>query len=140
MKKAVDILAKLLLVLIAIGAWGLIAVYVYWPAGIQYKIDLLRSLLIAATALVGFAGIFLIKIVRDGGRFVTEFGMSEKKMKNLRVFVSWSVVVGFMAILVMMFYFIIYEMPLIIMAWVLFIVQLELFILPLVFSRILVLR
>ena len=140
MKKAVDILARLLLVLIAIGAWGLIAVYVYWPAGIEYKIDLLRSLLIAATALVGFTGIFLIKIVRDRERLVSEFGISEKRIRNLRVFVSWSAIMGFMAILVMMFYFIVYAMPLIIAAWVLFIVQLELFILPLVFSRILVLR
>lgn len=140
MKKAVDILARVFLVLIAIGAWGLIAVYIYWPVGMEYKISLIRSLLIASTALVGFTGIFLIKIIRDGERFVREFGMSERRIKNLRVFVSWSVIVGFLAILAVMFYFITYEIPLIIVAWVLFIVQLELFILPLVFSKIIIFR
>ena len=140
MKKAVDILARVFLVLIAIGAWGLIAVYIYWPAGMEYKISLIRSLLIASTALVGFTGIFLIKIVRDGERFVREFGMSERRIKNLRVFISWSAIVGFLAILAVMFYFITYEIPLIIVAWVLFIVQLELFILPLVFSKIIIFR
>ena len=140
MKKAVDILARGFLVLIAIGAWGLIAVYIYWPMGMEYKISLIRSLLIASTALVGFAGIFLIKIVRDGEKFVREFGMSERRIKNLRVFVSWSVIVGFLAILAVMFYFITYEIPLIIVAWVFFIVQLELFILPLIFSKIIIFR
>ena len=140
MKKAVDILARVFLVLIAIGAWGLIAIYIYWPVGMEYKISLIRSLLIASTTLVGFTGIFLIKIVRDGERFVREFGMSERRIKNLRVFVSWSVIVGFLAILAVMFYFITYEIPLIIVAWVLFIVQLELFILPLVFSKIIIFR
>ena len=140
MKKAIEILLRMLLVLIAIGAWGLIALYIYWPVGIEYKIDLLRSLLIASTALVGFSGIFLIKIIRDGERFVREFGMSEKRVKTLRIFVSWSVIIGFLAILAVMFYFITYEISLIIVAWVFFIVQLELFILPLIFSRILAFR
>ncbi len=140
MKKAVDILARVFLVLIAIGAWGLFAVYIYWPAGMEYKISLIRSLLIASTVLVGFTGIFLIKIVRDGERFVREFGMSERRIKNLRVCVSWSVIVGFLAVLAVMSYFITYEIPLIIVAWVLFIVQLELFILPLIFSKIIIFR
>ena len=140
MRKAADVLARLFLVLIAIGAWGLIAIYIYWPAGMEYKINLLRSLLIASTALIGFTGIFLIKIVRDGERFVSEFGMSEKRVKNLRVFVSWSAIVGFLSILAVMFYFIMYEIYLIMAAWVFFIVQLELFILPLIFSRILAFR
>lgn len=139
-KKAVDVLARFLLVAIAIGAWGLIAVYIYWPVGIEYKISLIRSLLIASTFLVGFSSIFLIKVVRDRERFISEFGMSEKRIKNLRIFVSWSVIVGFLAILAVMFYFISYETSLIIVAWIFFIVQLELFILPLIFSRILAFR
>ena len=139
-KKAIEIFIRMLLVLIAIGAWALIALYIYWPAGIEYKIDLLRSLLIASTALVGFSGIFLIKIIRDGERFVRELGMSEKRIRNLRIFVSWSVIIGFLAILATMFYFLTYELSLIIVAWVFFMVQLELFILPLIFSKILAFR
>jgi hypothetical protein len=139
-RKIVEILLRLILVLIAIGAWGLIALYLYWPVGMEYKVDLLRSLLIASTALVGFSGIFLIKIIRDGEKFVRELGMSEKRVKNTRIFVSWSVLIGFLAILAVMFYFIVYEIPLIMAAWVFFIVQLELFILPLIFSRILAFR
>ena len=131
---------RLLLFLIALGAWGLLALYICWPAGIEYKIVLLRALLIAATVLVGFSSIFLIKIIRDGERLVGEFVMSEKRMKNLRIFVSWSVVIGFLAILAVMFYFITYEIFLIMVAWVFFIGQLELFVLPLIFSKIAVFR
>jgi len=139
-KRAIEILLKTLLVLVALGAWGLIALYIYWPAGMEYKINLLRSLLIASTALVGFTAIFLIKIVREGERLVREFGISEKRMKNLRIFISWSVIIGFVSIVAVMFYFVMYEVFLITVAWVAFVVQLELYILPLIFSRILTFR
>ena len=140
MKKAIEILARAFLVIIAIGAWGLIAVYIYWPAGIEYKIDLLRSLLVASTALMGFTAIFLFKTISGGERFVRELSISEKKMKNLRIFLSWSVIIGFLAILAVMFYFISYEISLIIVAWVLFILQLELFVLPLIFTKVIIFR
>lgn len=140
MKKAIEILLRLLLVLVAIGAWGLIALYIYWPAGMEYKVNLLRSLLIASTALVGFSGIFLIKVARDGERLVRELGMSEKRVKNMRIFISWSIIIGFLTVLATMFYFVMYEIYLIMAAWVFFVVQLELFILPLIFSRILAFR
>jgi len=139
-KRALEILLKTLLVLVALGAWGLIALYIYWPAGTEYKINLLRSLLIASTALVGFTAIFLIKIVREGERLVREFGISEKRMKNLRIFISWSVIIGFVSIVAVMFYFVMYEVFLITVAWVAFVVQLELYVLPLIFSRILTFR
>ena len=140
MKKTIEILARAFLVIIAIGAWGLIAVYIYWPAGIEYKIDLLRSLLVASTALVGFTSIFLFKTISEGEKFVRELGISERKMKNLRIFLSWSVITGLLAILAVMFYFISYEISLIIVAWVLFILQLELFVLPLIFTKIIAFR
>ena len=140
MKRTIEILARAFLVIIAIGAWGLIAVYIYWPAGIEYKIDLLRSLLVASTALVGFTSIFLFKTISEGEKFVRELGISERKMKNLRIFLSWSVITGLLAILAVMFYFISYEISLIIVAWVLFILQLELFVLPLIFTKIIAFR
>ena len=140
MKKAIEILARAFLIIIAVGAWGLIAVYIYWPAGIEYKIDLLRSLLVASTALMGFTAIFLFKTISGGERFVRELSISEKKMKNLRIFLSWSVIIGFLAILAVMFYFISYEISLIIVAWVLFILQLELFVLPLIFTKVIIFR
>ena len=140
MKKTIEILVRAFLVIIAIGAWGLIALYIYWPAGIEYKINLLRSLLVASTALVGFTAIFLFKTISEGERFVRELSISEKKMKNLRIFLSWSVIIGFLAILAVMFYFISYEISLIILAWVLFILQLESFVLPLLFTKIVAFR
>ena len=140
MKKTFEILARAFLVIIAIGAWGLIAVYICWPAGIEYKINLLRSLLVASTALVGFTAIFLLKIISEGERFVRELSISERKMKNLRIFLSWSVIIGFLAILAVMFYFISYEISLIILAWILFILQLESFVLPLIFTKIITFR
>jgi len=139
-KKAIEILARAFLIIIAVGAWGLIAVYIYWPAGIEYKIDLLRSLLVASTALVGFTSIFLFKTISEGEKFVREPGISEKRMKNLRIFLSWSVITGLLAILAVMFYFISYEISLIIVAWVLFILQLELFVLPLIFTKVIIFR
>ncbi|MGB2826727.1 MAG: hypothetical protein WBC50_00800, partial [Dehalococcoidales bacterium] len=116
------------------------AVYICWPAGIEYKINLLRSLLVASTALVGFTSIFLLKIISEGERFVRELSISERKMKNLRIFLSWSVIIGFLAILAVMFYFISYEIALIILAWILFILQLESFVLPLIFTKIITFR
>ncbi len=140
MKKTMDILMKVFLVLILIGAWALIAVFIDWWVGIEHKINLLRSLLIASTALVGFTGIFLTKIIRDNENFVKKIGMSESRMKACRLFLSWSIIIGCLAILAVMFYFIAYEISLIVAAWVFFILQLELFILPLVFARIVIFR
>jgi len=139
-KKTMDILMKVFLVLILIGAWALIAVFIDWWVGIEHKINLLRSLLIASTALVGFTGIFLTKIIRDNENFVKKIGMSESRMKACRLFLSWSIIIGCLAILAVMFYFIAYEISLIVAAWVFFILQLELFILPLVFARIVIFR
>lgn len=140
MKKTIEISARAFLIIVAVGAWGLIAVYICWPAGIEYKINLLRSLLVASTALMGFTAIFLFKTINEGERFVRELSISEKKMKNLRIFLSWSVIIGFLAILAVMFYFISYEISLIILAWVLFILQLESFVLPLIFTKIISFR
>jgi hypothetical protein len=134
--KAIDILVKVFLVLVAVGTLALLAAFINWPVGLEHKINLLRSLLIAATALLGFTGVFLIKIIRDGEVLVREFGMSERRVNNLRVFVSWSGVIGFLAILAVMFYFITYEINLIIVAWIFFILQLEFFVLPLIFARV----
>jgi len=139
-KKTIEISARAFLIIVAVGAWGLIAVYICWPAGIEYKINLLRSLLVASTALMGFTAIVLFKTISEGERFVRELSISEKKMKNLRIFLSWSVIIGFLAILAVMFYFISYEISLIILAWVLFILQLESFVLPLIFTKIISFR
>jgi len=139
-KKTIEISARAFLIIVAVGAWGLIAVYICWPAGIEYKINLLRSLLVASTALMGFTAILLFKTISEGERFVRELSISEKKMKNLRIFLSWSVIIGFLAILAVMFYFISYEISLIILAWVLFILQLESFVLPLIFTKIISFR
>lgn len=136
MNKAIDILMKVFLVLVAVGALAVLAVFINWPAGLEHKINLLRSLLIAATALLGFTGVFLLKIIRDGEVLVREFGMSERRVNNLRVFISWSGVIGFLAILAVMFYFITYEINLIMVAWILFILQLEFFVFPLIFARV----
>ena len=140
MKKTTEILVKAFLIIIAIGARGLIAAYIYWPAEIQYKIDLLRSLLVASVALVGFTTTFLFKTVSEGERFIKEKGISTGRMKNLRIFLSWSVITGFLAILAILFYFVSYEMLLIMLSWVLFVIQLELFVLPFIFTRIIAFR
>ncbi len=136
MNRAIDILMKVFLVLVAVGALAVLAVFINWPAGLEHKINLLRSLLIAATALLGFTGVFLLKIIRDGEVLVREFGMSERRVNNLRVFISWSGIIGFLAILAVMFYFITYEINLIMVAWILFILQLEFFVFPLIFARV----
>ena len=140
MKKTLDILMKVFFVLIFIGAWAVMAVFIDWGAGIEHKINLLRALLIASTALVGFGAIFLARIIRDYENLVRNIGMSEGRMKACRLFLSWSIIAGCLAILAAMFYFVSYEVPLMVAAWVLFILQLELFILPLIFARIVIFR
>lgn len=140
MKNTMSILMKILLAFIFIGGWALIAVFINWPLGIEYKISLLRSILIASTALVGFSVIFLIKVFRDYEILVKEFRVSDKRMKNCRIFLSWSIIIGCIAILVVLFYFITYEISLISAAWILFVLQLELFIFPLIFTKVIVFR
>ena len=140
MKNTMSILMKILLAFIFIGGWALIAVFINWPLGIEYKISLLRSILIASTALVGFSIIFLIKVIRDYEILVKEFRVSDKRMKNCRIFLSWSIIIGCIAILVVLFYFITYEISLISAAWILFVLQLELFIFPLIFTKVIVFR
>lgn len=140
MKNTMSILMKILLAFIFIGGWALIAVFINWPLGIEYKISLLRSILIASTALVGFSVIFLIKVIRDYEILVKEFRVSDKRMKNCRIFLSWSITIGCIAILVVLFYFITYEISLISAAWILFVLQLELFIFPLIFTKVIVFR
>ena len=108
--------------------------------GIEYKIALLRSLIIASTALAVFTSLILTKIARDGKKLGEKAGMSERRIKNCRIFSSLSVIIGCLIIFAVMFYFITYEISLIIMVWVFFIIQLELFILPLIFSKIFTFR
>lgn len=140
MKNTMSILMKIFLALIFIGGWVLIAVFINWSLGIEYKISLLRSLLIASTFMVGLASIFLVKAIRVGEILIRKPGMSEKRLKNFRIFLSWSVIAGCLAILAVMLYFISYEISLIVAVWVLFILQLELVILPLICSRIIIFR
>ncbi len=140
MKNTISILMKILLALIFIGGWALIAVFINWPLGIEYKISLLRSLLIASTALIGFSVIFLIKVIQDYEILVKEFRVSGKRIKNCRIFVSWSIIVGCIAILAVLFYFVTYEISLITVAWITLILQLELFIFPLIFAKVIVFR
>ena len=140
MKNTMSILMKILLAFIFIGGWALIAFFINWPLGIEYKISLLRSILIASTALVGFSIFILIKVIRDYEILVKEFRVSDKRMKNCRIFLSWSIIIGCIAILVVLFYFTTYEISLISAAWILFVLQLELFIFPLIFTKVIVFR
>ncbi len=140
MKNTMSILMKIFLALIFIGGWALIAVFINWPLGIEYKISLLRSLLITSAALVGFSVIFLIKVNQDYEILVKKFGVSGKRIKNGRIFVSWSIIVGCIAILAVLFYFVTYEISLITVAWITLILQLELFIFPLIFTKVIVFR
>jgi len=140
MKRINPILLLILLTTVAIGSLAVIAVFVDWNAGIVFKIDLLRSLLIVSTILVGFAGMILLKLAKDRDVFIDKFGMSERRVKNLRIFLSWSIIVGCIAILAVLFYFVTYEISLIICAWITLILQLAMFIFPLIFSKVIVFR
>ena len=140
MKNTKSILMKIFLAFVFIGGWALIAIFINWPLGIEYKINLLRSLLIASTFMVGLTSIFLVKMIQHGENFVKKFGMSEKRLKNCQIFLSWSIIAGCLAILAVMLYFISYEISLIVAVWVLCILQLELVILPLIFSGVIIFR
>lgn len=140
MKRINSILLVMLSILVAMGSLTVIAVVVDWNAGIAFKIDLLRSLLIVSTVLVGFAGIILFKLAKDRDVFIDKFGISEGRVKNLRIFLSWSIIVGCIAILAVLFFFVTYEISLIICAWITLILQLAMFIFPLIFTKVIVFR
>jgi len=140
MKRINSILLVILSILVAMGSLTVIAVVVDWNAGIEFKIDLLRSLLIVSTVLVGFAGIILFKLAKDRDVFIDKFGISEGRVKNLRILLSWSIIVGCIAILAVLFFFVTYEISLIICAWITLILQLAMFIFPLIFTKVIVFR
>ena len=129
--------------IIAVVAAGLFACIIFfgdWPIEIVMKVELLQSVLIASLALVGFVIIVLPEIIHDNSGSNGELGMSDIETRKLRVLISQSVTFGCFTILAIMVYFVIYEINTIYVAWIFFLLQLMLFIIPLLFAKIIVLR
>lgn len=128
---------------IAVVAAGLFACILFfgdWPVEIMMKVELLRSVLIASLALVGFVIIILLEIIRNNSGSNGELGMSDIRTKKSRVLICQSVTFGCFTILAIMIYFVIYEINIIYVAWIFFILQLALLIIPLLFAKVIVLR
>ena len=128
---------------IAVVAAGLFACILFfgdWPVEIMMKVELLRSVLIASLALVGFVIVLLLEIIRDNGGSNENLGMSDIGTKKSKVLICQSVTSGCFTILAIMVYFVIYEINIIYIAWIFFILQLVLLIIPLLFAKVIVLR
>jgi len=128
---------------IAAVAAGLLAYILFffdWPAEIAMKIELLKSVLLASLALVGFVSIMLIELIHGNEDLTGKLGMSHSKIKKLKVQLCCSIAFGCSAILVIMVYFILFDINIIYVAWILFLLQLLLLILSLLFAKIMVLR
>jgi hypothetical protein len=124
----------------AAGLFACILFFVDWPVEIMMKVELLRSVLIASLALVGFVSIILIESIRGNGDFTERFGISSKGINKFKGFLGQSIFFGCLAILAILVYFVIYEINTIYMAWIFFLLQLALLIIPLLFAKIIVLR
>jgi hypothetical protein len=136
------VIVNLPLVIAALVAGLLISLltFIDWPAEIAMKAELLRCLLITSLALVGFACIILIGLTGDNDNFSEERGIFGTKISTLRIFICFSMALGGFTSLASIAYFVILHRNLIYLAWTLFIVQLVLLILSLLFIRVITLR
>ncbi|HEY50427.1 MAG TPA: hypothetical protein G4O20_01310 [Dehalococcoidia bacterium] len=130
----------LVIVVIVAGLFASIIFFGDWPVEIMMKVELLQSVLIATSALAGFVVIILPEMVRNNSGSNVKLGISDIRTKKLRVLICQSVTSGCFTILAIMVYFVIYEINIVYMAWVFFILQLALLIIPLLFARIIVLH
>jgi len=138
-RSVVDNLPSIITV-VAAGALVFMLVYVTWPIEMAMKVELLRSALIASLALVGFASVILVELIRGNGGFIVKLGVSDLGIRKLRALMSRSAVLGGLTILAIMVYFVVFEINIFFVAWIFFILQLALLIFPLAFARIMVLR
>ena len=138
-RSVVDNLPSIITV-VAAGALVFMLVYVTWPIEMAMKVELLRSVLIASLALVGFASVILVELIRGNGGFIVKLGVSDLGIRKLRALLSRSAVLGGLTILAIMVYFVVFEINIFFVAWIFFILQLALLIFPLAFARIMVLR
>ena len=129
------------LVITAVIAGLLVFILVYfdWPAEIVMKLELLQSVLFASLLLVGFVTVILIESIL-GDDFTEKVGISSSAVQKFKVFLGQSISLGCLTTLVIMVYFVIYEMSIFYIAWILFVMQLSLLILPILFTKIAVLR
>jgi hypothetical protein len=125
---------------VAAGELVFMLVYVTWPIEMELKVELLRSVLIASLALVGFASVILVELIRGSVGFVVKPGVSDTGVRKLRALLSRSVVLGCLTILAIMVYFVVFEINIFFVAWIFFILQLALLIFPLALTRIMALR
>jgi hypothetical protein len=135
-------IANLPLVIAVLVAGLLISLLIFidWPLEIAMKVELLRCVLITSLTLVGFAYIILIELARGRGDFDKEHLISGARIRPPRIFICFSMVLGSFAILASIVYFVIFDRNVIYLAWILFIMQLVLLILSLIFARIITLR
>jgi hypothetical protein len=125
---------------VAAGALVFMLVYATWPIEMAMKVELLRSVLITSLVLVGFASVMLVEFIRGSAGFVVKPGVSDTGIRKLRALLSRSVVLGCLTILAIMVYFVVFEINIFFVAWIFFILQLALLILPLALTRIMALR
>ena len=124
---------------ITAGLFACILFFGDWPSEIMMKVELLPSVIITSLALAGFA-IALLGVFRDNNGSNEELGMPNIRAKKSRVLIYQSVTFGCLTILATMVYFVIHAINMIYVAWLLFILQLALLVVPLLFAKIIVLR
>ncbi len=129
-----------MVVFIAAGALIFILTYFRWPVEIAMKIELLWSILAASLALVVFVSIILIELIRGNGGLTEKLGISDIGIRKLRTFIYRSAAFGCLTVVAIAVYFIIDEINIFFIVWILFILQLGLLVFPLIFAKIIVFR
>lgn len=138
-RSVVDNLPSIVTV-IAAGALIFILTYFSWPIEMAMKIELLWSVLAASLVLVVFISIILIELIRGSGGLTEKLGISDIGIRKLKTFIYRSVAFGCLTVVAIAVYFIIDEINIFFIVWILFIMQLGLLVSSLILARIIVFR
>ena len=138
-RSVVDNLPSIVAV-IAAGALIFFLTYFSWPIEMAMKVELLWSVLAASLVLVVFVSIILIELIRGSRDLTEKLEISDIGIRKLKTFIYRSAAFGCLTVVAIAVYFIIGEINIFFIAWILFILQLGLLVFPLIFARIIVFR
>ncbi len=129
--------------IVTIGVAGVVIfvlAYFDWPIEIVMKVEMLWSVLAASLVLVTFISIILTGLISGDGGLAEKLEISDVGVRKLKAFICRSAALGCLAVLAVAAYFIVGEINLFFIAWILFTLQLGLLVFPLIFTGIIVFR
>ena len=129
-----------MVVIIAAGVLFFILTYFDWPIEVAMKAEMLWSVMTASLVLAAFVSVILTGMICGDGGLAEKLGISDTGIRHLKAFICRSAIFGCLTVVAVAAYFIVGEINLFFIAWILFVLQLGLLVFPLVFARITVFR